>query len=258
MLTSVALVAVTLAAVPRVASPAWTTVNLKPELATVYADRLAQSVRSEGLQIVTSQDIVTLIGNERQRQLVDCSEAAASCMAELANALGCEATLLVSVARLDDGSFHGVAKLVSSQDGRVLSSIPIDGTSERALLHALDDAGERLAAPLVVKAPRASVRAGVWAVGLSGAAGVIAGGVLVGLARQKYYSLGQSNDLAAASAGAREGAALQTGGFALAGVGAAAVLGAVLWHVLIPGEPALEPRVEASESHTTFGVAGNF
>jgi hypothetical protein len=258
MLNSVALVVLTLTASPRVASPAWTTVNLKPELATVYADRLAQSLRSEGLHVVTSQDIVTLLGNERQRQLVDCSDAAASCMAELANALGCEATLLVSVAKLDDGSFHGVARLVSSQDGRVLSSIPIDGASESALLRTLDDAGKRLASPFVEKAPRTSIRPGAWGLGLSGAAAIIGGSVLVGLSRQRYDALGQARDLGAATASAREGAVMQTGGYALLGVGAAAVLGAVVWHVLSPGPSAIEPRVEVADMRASFGVAGSF
>ena len=45
------LLAVTLAAAsPKVASPEWNVVDVKPELARFYADNLAQALRQAGLE----------------------------------------------------------------------------------------------------------------------------------------------------------------------------------------------------------------
>lgn len=115
------LIAVTLLAAtgPKVASPPWSVVDVKPELAAFYAEQLAQALRNEGLSVTTAADIATLLGAERQRELLGCSSAGGSCMVELANALGCDATLTVNLAKLGS-SFRGLARLLSSRDGAVL------------------------------------------------------------------------------------------------------------------------------------------
>jgi hypothetical protein len=75
-----------LSATPKVASPEWSAVNLKHELVLFYADSLAQALRQEGVEVITSQDIGTLLGMERQRQLLACDDGR-SCITELGDEL---------------------------------------------------------------------------------------------------------------------------------------------------------------------------
>src|SRR4051812_20243769 len=84
-----------------VASPTWATVDVKPELAGFYADHLAQALRAQGLSVITASEMRTLLSEQRQLQLLGCN-ADSSCLAELANALGTQLTLMGSIARLDE------------------------------------------------------------------------------------------------------------------------------------------------------------
>jgi hypothetical protein len=155
-----------LSATPKVASPEWSAVNLKHELVLFYADSLAQALRQEGVEVITSQDIGTLLGMERQRQLLACDDGR-SCITELASALGCEGTLTVNLVRFEDGGFRGLVKVISSRDGRVLSSAKLDAGNERELLAAIERAARGLAAPLFepppsTPAPRSSAGPSRW------------------------------------------------------------------------------------------------
>jgi hypothetical protein len=53
-------------------------------------------------QVLSSADVETLLGVERQKQLLGCSEAAQSCITELAGAVGAELLLSGSVGRIGD------------------------------------------------------------------------------------------------------------------------------------------------------------
>ena len=196
------------------------------------ADVLADQ---QGLQVVTSQDIATLLGMERQKALVGCAEGSTSCMAELANALGADATLTVNLARFDDGGFHGIAKLISSQSGQTLSSVSIDAKNERKLLEALRRAAPQLAAGLThqpvktesepdsasakVTQPVNSVRPPLtkwwW---LFGAGGLVFGGAAAGLfafAAKQFDTLthlGENNAWGDADALRRHGKSAQFSG----------------------------------------------
>lgn len=71
------------------------------------AGALSESVGIEltqrGLhEVITAKDIQTLLGVERQRQMMGCTDEAESCMVELANALGTQFVLTGSLARLGE------------------------------------------------------------------------------------------------------------------------------------------------------------
>src|SRR5438045_1366398 len=77
------------------------TVEVKPELAAFYADRLAQGLRERGLKVITWSEMGALLSQQRQLELLGCADDNSACMTELANALGTELTLMGSIAKLD-------------------------------------------------------------------------------------------------------------------------------------------------------------
>ncbi len=135
------------AAPPKVVAPEWTMLNLPVELQALYNQSLAEALRKQGMEVMTAHEINALLGLERQRQLTGCADDATSCMAELANALGADATLMVHLARFRDGSFRGQVSLISSVDGKTLSTTKVSARSDSQLIDALELAATELAAP---------------------------------------------------------------------------------------------------------------
>ena len=75
----------------------------KPEEAAALTEAITQELSQRGLyQVVSSSEVRTMLGVERQKQLLGCSDDAASCTAELAGALGSRFVLSGSLARLGD------------------------------------------------------------------------------------------------------------------------------------------------------------
>ena len=256
--------ALLLGAAPKVVAPEWNAVNMKKELATFYADQLADGLRKQGLEVVTAQDIATLLGMERQRALVGCSDEANSCMAELANALGCDATLVVNLVRFEDGGFRGLAKLISSKTGATLSSAQLDSRSERKLLDSLEEAAQVLATPFSGKA--APVKAEPTASGdatrfwwLPGALGVAAGAAGAGMlvaAQGEHDAIPNKDTFQEAQVAAETGKALQTGGWVAVGVGAGLVVtGAVM---LLWPKSEVVPTAVVTPNGASVGVGGHF
>jgi hypothetical protein len=276
---SFALLAVLVAAAPvKIASPAWNVVDIKPELASFYEEQLAQALRAEGFQVTTAADIATLLGAERQKELLGCASTATNCMAELGNALGCEATLTVNLARLG-GGFRGLAKLMSSKDGSVLSSVKIDATTEAQLADRLETAAKELARPLrTAAAPQATVKAeaapepepvkvekpGVtrvapkfwWLPGAVGLVPAVVGGVLIGVAGGRYESLTTTGSSLAGANFASEGRLFQTVGWVCVTLGAAAVTSSVLW--LLLGSTEVQPQLAITPAGASLGLGGRF
>lgn len=267
MFTALFTSALLLSAAPKVVSPEWNAVNTRKELATFYADVLADALRKQGLQVMTAQDVATLLGMERQRELLGCSDATGSCMAELANALGCDATLVVNIARFDDGGFRGIAKLISSKTGNTLSSAQLDSTNERRLLDSLESAAKVLAVPfgaslsptanVSTEAPGASGSVPLW--WIPGAVGVAAGGASAAMflaSKNDFDTLYAATTYDAAKAQAQRGEALQVGGWVAAGVG----VGLVATSVVLLALPKTEvvPTAVVTPNGGAVGVGGRF
>jgi hypothetical protein len=70
-------------------------------VASAFGEALATTLATRGLfDVVSARDVETLLGAERQRQLVGCSDT--SCMTELTGALGARFLLTGTLARLGD------------------------------------------------------------------------------------------------------------------------------------------------------------
>lgn len=267
-MTSALLAAFLMGAAPKVVAPEWNAVNVKKDLAAFYADSLAEGLRKQGLQVVTAQDIATLLGMERQKALLGCAESGESCMAELANALGADATLTVNLAQFADGGFRGVAKLISSRSGETISSVTLDAPNERKLLIALDSAAGTLAAPFIEKktqpvavtSPAATVKPGItkywWVFGVSGVVIGGLGGAGVGGAYAKVAELRSATTPQVADRAAAEGRSLQFAGWLGVGLGSALLVTSIVM-LAWPGVP-VTPTVGVSSSGATVGVGGAF
>lgn len=263
MFTALFTSALLLGATPRVVAPEWNAVNVKKELVTFYGDVLADALRKQGLQVMTAQEIATLLGMERQRELLGCNSEASSCMTELANALGCDATLMVNLARFDDGGFRGIAKVISSKTGEPLSSAQLDSTSERRLLDSLEAAAKVLAAPFKVAAPQVVDAAGAqnatrfwWVPGAVGLASGAAGAAMLVAANGEYQRLLEPQRFASAQDTANTGKALQTGGWVAAGVGAGLVVTGVVMLVLPKHD--VVPTAVVTPGGGAVGLGGRF
>ncbi len=102
MLTPTLLVAALLAAdKPKLAVLDFQAQGVPAETAQALTTAATQELSRRGFfEIVTSEDIRTLLGVERQRQLMGCSDAATSCTAELAGAMGSRFVLSGNVTKL--------------------------------------------------------------------------------------------------------------------------------------------------------------
>ncbi|MFZ5444346.1 MAG: hypothetical protein ACOZQL_30395 [Myxococcota bacterium] len=136
------------AGVPSVAAPPWKTANVDAKLADFFAEQLASSLRARGLKVITAGDIGALLGMERERQLLGCTDSN-SCLAEIGSALGCEGTLLVSAARFGE-TWRATLRIVGS-DALPRAETRLEVKGDQAFGDALDRAAEELAAPLLGK-----------------------------------------------------------------------------------------------------------
>ncbi len=160
------------------------------------ADSLSESVlteiqRSKRLHVVGQSDVASMLGIERQKQLLGCGESSSSCLAELSGALGTPWLVTGSVARLGKAYRLDLKLLQAStgaatwRDGKstrddsevfeVLSSMVKD------LVRTLDQTGGAASAAAPQVAPLVLLGAG--------AAVAIVGGIFTGLAASQWGSL---------------------------------------------------------------------
>ncbi len=117
------------------AAPGFSTVNVTPEMATFLNDHFAQQLTLQGLRVITSNEVQALVGLERQKQLLGCTEQDASCMAEVANALGADGLVTASVGKFGD-SYQVNTKIIGA-DGKPLTVSASRVTGDTAVLDEL-------------------------------------------------------------------------------------------------------------------------
>lgn len=157
------LIAAVVAAPPKVASTRFSGVDISDERAEFYTEHFADRLADHGPRVVTQREIATLLGMERQRALMGCSEETSSCLVELANALGVDAVVLGTVAKVGT-EFQLNLKIIASSDGRRLAASSAKVSSESALLDALTNAAASMATELTheLSPPRAAPGPRVW------------------------------------------------------------------------------------------------
>lgn len=141
----------------RIAAPGLSGVNLDEAIVEFFSEHFAQQMALRGVSVVTAAEIATLIGLERQRQLVGCSDDSGACLTEIADALGVEALITGSIARFG-GTLQANLKVIRASDARPLSLISRTANTEDAMFEALINAAD-LAAREVLAALRPGVQA---------------------------------------------------------------------------------------------------
>lgn len=132
----------------KIASTGWSSVKVDPELTAFYADTFAKELRAKGLVVITAADIAAVLGLERQRQLMGCTES--GCSAELGNALGADALITGTLAKLD-GTLNATLRVISTNDGRVLAEETVRAEGEERFLRRLAEAAASIADTLTPK-----------------------------------------------------------------------------------------------------------
>src|SRR5688500_16256709 len=84
----------------KLALPGLQVVGIDPKLGAFYGEHFAQQLTLRGARVTSTSEISALLGLERQKQLLGCSDEASSCMAELAKALGVDGLALGDVAKV--------------------------------------------------------------------------------------------------------------------------------------------------------------
>lgn len=146
-------VSVAAAAAPTLASPDFSTLNVSGEVARFCNEHLAQQLASRGVQVTTARQISAALGLERQKQLLGCDDAATSCMAELASALGVDGMLLGDIGRLGT-KFQVNLRVAKSGDGQVFATWSRSVSREDELLPALTEAALVLAPQILAALKR--------------------------------------------------------------------------------------------------------
>ncbi|MBX5481855.1 MAG: hypothetical protein IRZ16_08465 [Myxococcaceae bacterium] len=123
-------------AVLKLAAPGLEAVDVDPKKAQFLNDFLSEQAgrRSEGrIQVLTQSEVAALLGLERTKQLLGCSDEATSCLTEIAGALGADGLVVGNVAKFGD-QYAMTIKVLGPAGGEPLFSASRTGMTESQLL----------------------------------------------------------------------------------------------------------------------------
>jgi hypothetical protein len=246
-------VLVVTAAPTRIAAPGLTSPNLDEKTTRYYSDALVQRLTEAGLEVTSGSQLQQVLGLERQKQLLGCSDGGA-CLVELAQALGVDGVMVGSLGRFDD-VYQLNVRIVSSKDGTPLAVQTARVKGSEALNDVLVDVARKLAEALRPDlTPRRPVLALIPAVG-----GLVLGGVATGLlvsGENRRAALRSGNEMvvgASPTTFAQSASLELTAGVITASAGGALVVGAIIWWLV--GAPAeATPVVSLGAGGVNFGL----
>ena len=236
-------IALLVAATPvKVAVPAFTVVGISPAIADVYSERFVTLLGRDGsLKLTTQKDISQVLGLDRQKQLLGCSDGLSSCLAELAGALGVDAILSVSLAKTG-ASFTAILRVLNASDGSEIASATERVKSEDALQDWLDGQAPKLAKKVFKVFSQSdrpeSGRSAVvrWVPAIGGVALAVGGAVLQQNAEAIFEQARTGGrDSSAAIA---QGRPLEAAGWSLMITGGVAIVASVVWVLVAPSRAA--------------------
>jgi hypothetical protein len=126
----------------KLAAPGFFTVQMPEDVGRFYSEHFAEQMRAAGFEVTTAQQISTLLGFERQKALMACSDA--SCVAELANALGVDALITGQLGKFGP-SYQVNVNVISARDGQTIASHSGRVKAEDAVLEELERAAREMA-----------------------------------------------------------------------------------------------------------------
>ena len=262
------------APVVRLATAPMRAAEVQPDKARFFEQHFAQQLAAQqGIKVISADDVSQILGFERQKQLIGCLES--SCAAELAGALGVDALVLSSLARVGAGFAIDVRVLRASQvetiarfsgraagEEQLLDLLPTVAAEIAAQVRAAMGVAVQTPAVTVQERPTAApggLRRWAWLPGVLGGAALASGAVLLGLSatdlqristnQPEISSPSELNSVIAA------GQTKQLGGAILVGVGGALVLSAAA--MLLWGDaPKLSAALEVGPHQVGLVFAG--
>jgi hypothetical protein len=128
----------------RLASPGFSLVHVEGKVGDFFNEHFSQQLVLQGVRVTTKNEISSLLGFERQKALLGCSDDSASCLAEMAGALGVDGLITGSLARF--GSSYAInLKIVSAKNGTVLGAYATRLKGDEAMLDWLTETAKRFA-----------------------------------------------------------------------------------------------------------------
>jgi TolB-like protein len=226
------------------ASPGVTAVNLDSKLVDSFTLHFNQQlVRLAGVQVITAQEVATMLGMERQKELLGCSEGASACQAELAAALGVDGVITGSISKVGSGLLINL-KLLRVPNATAIAVYSQRVKTEDEALDYLEACAREFAAQnkgeVVAPAearPAARSLVAPIAVGAVGVAGVAVGVVFEVLAQGTAASLREGGPQTVTTPGDLQalrntGSFQEAFGYASIGVGAGLITTAVILFVV--------------------------
>lgn len=150
------LVLASIAAAPgpiKLAAPGFSSVQIPEDVGRFYSEHFAEQMRAAGFEVTTAQQISTLLGFERQKALMACSDA--GCAVELANALGVDGLITGQIGKFGP-SYQVNVLVISALDGTTLASHSGRVKAEDAVLEELERAAREMAPDIARKLGKAS------------------------------------------------------------------------------------------------------
>lgn len=250
----------------KLAMPGFKLIDVEKQKGDFLGEYLAQKVVENGLPVTTQSEVAALIGFERQRQLLGCSDDASTCLAELAGGLGVDGLITGNLARVGSG-YTVTVKVIAARDGRTLGAYSTRAPSEEALLDWMGETARTLSSQVkrvlgqssaaIAVAPTYPLRKSWWMPAAGGGALLAGGLVFYGLARGIEGDLiarrFPSREEAAAAAG--RGHAFQTTAFILIGAAGAAA-GAAAGFYLLPSLPGASASVQPTPGGAVVVLGG--
>jgi TolB-like protein len=223
------LVSLLLTASPTIAVVGLTPIDISGERADYVTEQLGVELVRQGLVVTTPADLRAVLGLERQRQLLGCSES--SCLAELTGALGAEYVVPGQLARSSAG-YRVTVKAVKASTGVAVFAWTTEQPTEGRAVSELTRCAAEFATSIGATPQRQLAVAPLVVGGVGGVAAAVGAGFLVSAAvawgdLQKRGVEAVSQDRALVAS--RDGAVHQVVGFALVGAGVTALVAALIW-----------------------------
>lgn len=254
----------------RVAAPSLQLVNLDPKLGDFYTEHLAQQLTFQGIRTQTPKDIAAVLGLERQRKLLGCTEG--QCTTELGQALGVDAILLGSVTRIEK-SYQVNVRIVSAVDAQLLASVSTSSEDNDRLVGSFSVVAQQLAKQLSAKLNRAlitdssvsvttsatTVKRFSWAPLAAGAAGAVVGGIFFAQGAATHQRLVTRSGTALSDVESaelvRKGQSQQLIGWVGTGIGIAGIAAAASMFFL-GGDEEIRASVAVAPGSMSVGISG--
>ena len=140
------------ARVVTLALPGINGVNLASGEAALQGEVISQKFLAHGVQVMTARDLATVLGVERQKQLLGCTENDL-CVVEMTSALGADGVLVADLGKLD-GGYNFNLKLLSTSNGKALAQFSGRAADQRELDVVMENAVRTITNALLLSSGR--------------------------------------------------------------------------------------------------------